>query len=170
MRITRLGGVTSVNDTSITAPDKVEAIFQAQAAFTSGMCVAHTGLASVNTIGTLVIKTGITSALDHLFVGIYEGNGNPTGAAASVTGASGKDASAGDIVLVTCYGVAQAQFDATTTTVTPLDLVAPSLVTAGLVIDGGSTLTAGLFAPMIALDTLSATSTVTVKPVFVKCM
>lgn len=170
MRITRLGGVTWTNDTALYAPDKVECLFQAQAAFTSGMCVAHTGFASANTTGTLIVKQAAVATGDHLIVGIFEGNGGASGAPASVSGANGRDAQAGDVVLVTAYGVALAQVDATTTAMAPLSVVAPSLVTAGLVIDAGTTFNAGYLPPMVALDTLAATSTVTIKSIFVKCL
>lgn len=163
MIISRLGGITSDNDSSLPQGEKIEVLFEADYAISVGMVVGHdTG----DTSGTTVVRCLADTADDQNFIGIYEGKGG-TGAATTTSGLSGNDAADGDVILVTTYGKALALGVGDGTAWVDGSALAPSAATAGLVI-GVANLDIGICAPLLALEAYS--STVAAKALFVKCM
>ena len=165
MLITRLGGrIVSESDTQLGAPDKVECIYEADAALPVGAAVQH-DLTS-NTSATLVVPTVIGE--DHVFCGVYEGKGG-TGADTTTSGLSGKAAVDGDIVYVTTHGLATALVGGGGTTIASGTLLGCA-VTAGQLSVVSTALVAGAIAPILSLGTTTSTATGTPLAVFVKAL
>ena len=163
MIISRLGGITSDNDSSLPQGEKIEVLFEADAAISVGMVVSHhTG----SSTGTLVVPTVANASNDHSFVGIYEGKGG-SGAATTTSGMSGNDAVDGDVILVTAYGKALGLGIGSGTAWVDGNPVTPSLASAGQII-GVAVHDVGLTSPLIALEAYSGGAAA--KALFVKCM
>lgn len=159
MIISRLGGITAPNDTDLFQPDKVESLYVADGAITSGSCVCQD-------VGDTTGKKVVTStvATDHRAAGVYEGKG---GRGADNASYGGQDAVAGNVIKVTVYGtVEKARLDGGASNVADGDALTPD--DSGDLIVVGSALAAGIPAAFIALE---ANSVVTAPhPVKVRCM
>jgi len=165
MRYKQLGGITTVSDTALPAPDgPITRTFEADGAIPVGTAVT-VDFASDAT-GKLVIQAD--AALDHRqVVGIYAGVGG-TGAAATVSGTSGKAAVDGDIIEVVTYGVAYALQDGTTDTV-PGEALAIEATT-GYLIGGITAVTNGTANAMLFTCMEAVTTDGAAGRVYVKCM
>ena len=165
MIISRLGGITSDNDSALPQAENIEVLFEADDDISVGMIVGHdTG----STTGTLVVPVVAGHQDDHRFVGIYEGKGG-SGSATTTADCSGNDAVDGDVILVTAYGTALALATNEGGAWVDGDPCTPSLTTAGEVCGGSSTLTAGLCSPLVALESYNDVGP-EAKTCFVKCL
>jgi len=164
MRLTKLGGITVLADTTLYQAEKISALFVANAAVSVGMNV---GLTTSNTAGKLVVKTPASANSDHLSLGIYEGEGG-TGALTTTSGLTGRDAAANDLIWVTIYGLATALVDGTTTDATDGNALTPSVTTAGELESLANTFAAGAKPIYTCLET--NTGATAAKKVFVRGM
>lgn len=155
MLITKLGGIISVNDSSLPAADKVECLFEASAAIPLYVPVK---LSTGNTIGTKV-EEAVDSADNAALVGVYEGRG-PAGSSGSPAAAV-----AGDYIYVTSYGVAQCNQNGGTPTVDGESLQMVTSVSPGR-FGGSGTPGTGAAAMATCLEAISVNPGV--GPVFVR--
>jgi len=158
MNQTKILGPISSADTTQQQAERETRVFTAGAAISVGMLV---GIASGDTTGTKVVKVPAAAGSDHILVGVYEGVGG-SGSDTATSGCTGKDAVTNDIISVTCLGIASVLVYANTTTIADLDVLVPSVTgnKPGYMESGGTSLTAGLQAPVIAKEALSATTDV----------
>lgn len=159
-------GPISSADTTNFAGEKIQVVCEAGAAISVGNTVM---LAGSDTTGKKVIKTTTTIAnCANLVVGIYEGVGG-TGSETTTSGASGRDAVAGDTIYVTRYGKAAALVDGTTGAATTDGLILTmSTATAGVLNRQTTAVTNGVGHPFVALQANSGAASGTISAVFVR--
>lgn len=170
MNISRLGGVTILNDTTQYKADSIDCIFTAFATISVGSTAAF---ALGDTTGTRVAPHVANATADHLVVGIYTGEAYAattarTGPNTTISGMKGVDALSGNIIMVRTYGVATALVDGTTTDAADGNVLVPSLAVAGELQSAGTTSDTGDHPMFTVLE--ANTGATAAKKVFCRCM
>lgn len=170
MRITQLGGLTTLVDNDLFQADAHDIVCRAWGSIAVGACV---GFAGADTTGTKVMTPVANASADHTALGIYmgisqQGAANGLGANTTISGMTGKDAVSGNFIVVRVFGVATALVDGSTSDASDLNVLTPSVAVSGELQTLLQVFDAGDYPLFTALE--ANTSTTAAKKVFVRGM